>query len=102
MEIMPFNEEHLEDAGALVAARYRAERKLDLSLPPAFEDSGSIVPRLRDYANGRAGVVAIQNGRLAGFLMGLLVLNIGRRLAWSPDWGHAADSDDNREIYRAM
>jgi len=92
MVIMPFNEEHLEDAGALVAARYRAERKLDLSLPPAFEDSGSIVPRLRDYANGR----------LAGFLLGLLVLNIDRRLAWSPDWCHAADSNDNREIYRAM
>ena len=102
MEIIPLSKQHIEDAAVLVSVRYRAERKYNRSLPPAFEDPASIAPRLQDYANNRAGVAAVRDGRLAGFLLGLLVLNIGRRLAWVPDWGHAADSNNSREIYRAL
>lgn len=102
VEIVPFSECHLNDAAVLVTTRYRVERDLEKSLPAQFEQPDSVLPRLQNYANQRAGVAAIRNGRLVGFLVGLLILNRGRRLAWSPDWGHAAESNDSREIYHAM
>ena len=61
-----------------------------------------MLPRLQNYANQRAGVVAIQDSRLVGFIVGLLIQNRGVRTAYIPDWGHATSSSDSKEIYRLM
>jgi len=102
VEIVPFSDGHLEEAAALVASRYRAARDLDKSLPARFEDSNATVPLLRDYAKKGAGVAAIREGQVVGFLITLYPLIRGVRTAYVPDWGHAADSTGRREIYRVM
>lgn len=102
IEIIPFMNDHLEDTAALVATRYRAERDLNKSLPARFEDANAVLPLLRDYANGQTGIAAIRDSRLIGFLIGLLVTVRGVKTVYVPDWGHAADLEGGREIYRAM
>lgn len=100
IEIVPFSDNHLENAAVLVATRYRTERDLNKSLPARFEDADAVASLLQDYTKKRTGVVALREGRLVGFLTYMLLL--GRRIAYVPDWGHAADSVDRRETYRAM
>ena len=102
IEIVPFSEDHLRDAATLVATRYRAERDINKSLPARYEKPDTILERLRPFANGRAGVTAICQGRLNGFLLGLIFPLRGVPTAWSPDWGHAVGLVGDRETYRAM
>ncbi len=101
MEIIPFSDNHLKDAAVLVAARYRAERDLNESLSARFEDTDAVLPLLKDYTNGQVGIAAIRERRLIGFLIGLRITG-GTKIAYVPDWGHAAPSTDRQEIYRAM
>ena len=102
IEIVPFQHDHLEDAAVLVATRYRAERGFDKSLPPQFEHADAVLPLLKAYANGQAGIVAICERRLIGFLIGLLITVREAKTAYVPDWGHAANSEDRRRTYQAM
>lgn len=103
LEIIPLHDEHLEDAAALVAAGYQVEREREPSLPSRYEDVSSILPPLRDLARQAPGVAAIRGGRLVGFLLGqVLSMFRGRRSVYSPEWAHAADAEDRREIYRDM
>lgn len=102
VHVIPFSKEHLEEAAALVADQYRVERGLNASLPAQFEEPEAVLARLHGYANGRAGVAAIRQGKLAGFLVGLFISEKGLRMAYVPDWGHSTDLVDKRETYRAM
>jgi GNAT superfamily N-acetyltransferase len=102
IEIVSFEDNHVGDAASLVAARYRAERDLEKSLPARFEDPDAILPLLQKYAKSRTGMAVIREGKLAGFLMPLFILLRGVRTVYVPDWGHAGDSDGKCEIYREM
>ena len=68
IEIVPFNEDHLEEAAALVAVRYREERNLNPILPAQFEDATAVLPILHDNTRRQTGVVARREGKLIGFL----------------------------------
>jgi len=102
IEIVPFQRDHLQDAAVLVANRYRAERGINRSLPSQFEDADAVLPLLKDYANGQAGIAAILEKRLIGFLIGLFITVRQVKTAYVPDWGHAVDSESSQKIYRAM
>lgn len=102
IEIVPFQRDHLQDAAVLVANRYRAERGINKSLPSQFEDADAVLPLLKDYANGQAGIAAICEKRLIGFLIGLLITVRQVKTAYVPDWGHAADSEGGRKTYQTM
>jgi GNAT superfamily N-acetyltransferase len=102
LRIVPLNLEHLERAVAMVAARYRAQRSWSPFLPPRFERPEAIVPRLEDHAGNVPGVAALRGDRLVGFVLSLLVRNRGERLAYVPDFGHAADPEGCYDIYRQM
>ena len=103
LEIVPLRNEHLEDAAALATARYRALRERAPSLPPRYEDANSILPPLRDLAGQAPGIVARRDGRLVGFLLGMVISEFrGKRGAYSPEWANAAHAEDSREIYREM
>ena len=102
MVIMPFNEEHLEDAAALVAVRYREERNLNPILPTRFEDAAAVLPILHDNINRQTGVVARREGKLIGFLTGFMSLFREVRTAYIPYWGHGAGSDTRQETYRVL
>ena len=103
LEIVPLRAEHLEDAAALVTARYRVLRECAPSLPPRYEDAGSLLPPLRDLAGQAPGVVAMRDGRLVGFILGMVLSEFrGKRGAYSPEWANAAQAEDSRETYREM
>jgi GNAT superfamily N-acetyltransferase len=102
-EIHAFEPGLLEDAAALLAERHRAHRRASPGLDPAFEHPAVTRPEVERLAGaeGASGVVAIQGGAVAGYLLGT------RRddAIWGPNtWieaaGHAAaDGDVARELY---
>ena len=102
VEIVPFTEDCLEPAAAMVAARYRAARDRVLFLPARFEAPEVILPHLRAVAKSGPGVATVCDGRLVGFLLAFLTTPRGVRMAYVPDFGHAADPGGGRDIYRSM
>lgn len=103
LQIVALGDEHLEDAAALVTARYRALRADVRSLPSRYEDLTSILPLLRDLVAEAPGVVAIRGGRMVGFLLGTVLPNFrGKRSVYSPEWANGAEMESSREIYREM
>jgi GNAT superfamily N-acetyltransferase len=107
MKIVPFSNDYVEEAAALVATRYHAERGINPLLSAQFESPSAIIPRLQDVVGKMPGVAAIRENRLAGFLIGFLCpLFRGVRGAFIPDWGHATDGirvyDTYREMYASL
>jgi GNAT superfamily N-acetyltransferase len=103
IEIVSLQESHLEQAAELVAGRYQALRGRLPVLPLRYEGADAILPLLRDLASDAEGVVALRDGRLAGFMMGLVIPEfMGWRSAWSPEWAHGAALDESRRIYEEM
>ncbi len=103
LEIHPLEQAHLPDAAALVCARYRALRERLPLMPCRFEDPDAILPRLRDLAGHAPGVVAVRDGRLAGFLVAYQFPDFrGRPSTYSPEWANGAALDDSRRIYEAL
>jgi len=103
LEVVPFADEHLEDAARLLAARHARHRALEPLLDPRYEDPAEALPRLdhlwRD--DGMSGSAALRDGRLVGYLIGAPQ----PREIWGPNvWvelpGHAVeDAEDARDLY---
>ncbi len=103
LEIVQMEETYLEDAAALVCARYRALRGTLPLMPYRFENPDAILPQLRDLAGKAPGVVAIRGSRLAGFLIAYQFPDFrGKPGAYSPEWANGAEMDDSRRIYEAL
>lgn len=103
LAIVPLEESHLQDVAALACARFRALREQVPLLPARLDDTGTILPRLQDLAGQAPGVVAMRDGRLVGFLLGIVLPNFrGKRSTISPEWANAADAADSRRIYEAL
>ena len=103
LEILPLEERHLEDAAALVCARYRALRGTLPLMPTRFENTDAIRPQLRDLAGQAPGVVAIRGGKLAGFLVAYQLPDFrGKPSVYSPEWANGAELDGSRQIYEAL
>lgn len=103
IETIPLKEEHLEDAAALVSGRYGQLLQQEPLLPHRYRDVSNLLPLLLNIQTAGPGVVAIQDGRLVGFLAGWLMPAFrGKRSAYSPEWANAADLKDSRAIYEEM
>lgn len=101
--IEPFEEKHIEDAARLFAKRYRLEREHMHLLPSRYEDCSAVVPLLRDQINRTPGVVAIEDGRISGYLIGQLFLSWrGRRGVFVPFWAHSGEGESREKIYQQM
>jgi ribosomal protein S18 acetylase RimI-like enzyme len=104
LELRPFEEMFLEDAGRLLAERHAAQRAAEPALPAAYEHPGAATDAIADLlSGGAAGAVATRDGEVAGFVLGRRRSDI----AWGPNvWveaaGHAArDPEDVRDLYAA-
>ena len=102
IQIVPLGPEHLEQATEMVAARYRAQKSWSPFLPGRFEDPAAILPRLQDHVGNVPAVAALRGDRVIGFVLTFLVNNRGERMAYVPDFGHAALSEDCYSVYRQM
>jgi GNAT superfamily N-acetyltransferase len=90
--IVPFEEEHLDGAAALLADRHRAQRLAEPGLDPRYEEPGEARREIEELfgADGASGAAAVHDGAVAGFLIGR-----PREASWGPNvWvdpaGHAA------------
>jgi GNAT superfamily N-acetyltransferase len=86
----------------MVAERYRAARAEIPFLPATYMDATAIAPRLEAWIGRLPGVVALEDGEPAGFVLSLLVLNRGERMAYVPDFAHGAEIGREYELYRRM
>jgi GNAT superfamily N-acetyltransferase len=110
---MPFTGTHLDAAAALLAARQRADRLREPDLPSRYEDPATACAAIEAVLSQpmTEGVVALDGGRLAGYLAGSIVLpapTSGQALFVAPravqvtEPGCAAEPDGAVETYRAL
>jgi GNAT superfamily N-acetyltransferase len=103
LSVIPFAEEHLDDAALLLAERHRLHRLAEPLLDPRFEarEAARAEIELLWRGDGSSGAVAMRAGRVVGYLLGF------RRNdhPWGPNmWvepaGHAAQqAEDVRDLY---
>jgi GNAT superfamily N-acetyltransferase len=104
-EILPFTEEHLADAGRLLAARHRRHRAAQPDLSPAYEDAATAQVRVAaGYAAADAsGAVAVRGSEVVGYLIGAPK----QSTVWGPNlWvesaGQALADDEPAETTRDL
>ena len=104
LNIVPLNQDHLEAAAALVSSRYKVLRAQQPLLPVQYQDPNQILPMLQHMLDTDSpGVAALQDGQLAGFLIGWLMPDFrGKRSVYSPEWANAAQEHNCRYIYERM
>ncbi|MEZ4639824.1 MAG: hypothetical protein R2856_33510 [Caldilineaceae bacterium] len=103
LEIIPFREEFVDAATALVTSRYRALRNELPLAPPRYAEDETIRPLLAQLTANAPAVMALRDGKLVGFLAAWMVPSWrGKPLAYSPEWANAADPADARRIYQAL
>lgn len=103
--IEDLNLAHLNDAAELVASTYRRERKHVPSLPARYEDAAEFLPLLGDLSGKAPGAAALDGGKLAGFLLGMVISSFKgtERGTYCPEWAHAAAGNDRGAgTYRLM
>lgn len=71
-EIQPFTDEHLGEAGRLLAERHRRHRAAERLLPARFEDPDEARAEVEAVWRGpsASGTAALGEGRLVGYLIG--------------------------------
>ncbi|MCB8983324.1 MAG: GNAT family N-acetyltransferase [Ardenticatenaceae bacterium] len=97
--------EHVAEAAVLFTNRYKLQREAVPVLPARMGDVDHVANRLRELLRVSAGVVAVENGRLLGYLAWFLVPDFRgtpRLGAYVPEWGHAAAGRDRAAVYRAL
>ena len=103
LRIEHFDRTHLDGAAALLADRHRAQREHEPGLDPRYEDMAATRPEIEALLDldGASGVAAHREGRLLGYLIGV----VRDEAVWGPNvWvevaGHAAvDTEIARELY---
>lgn len=101
-EIRPFDASHLPAAAALLAKRHEADALREPRLPRQFASPEGTAPLLRELLDRATGVVAIEDGRLVGYMLGTYDLGWGGRATLVPMEGHAVDHADAVEMYREL
>ena len=98
MQIVPFADEHVEGAAALLAERHAAHRAAE-PLLPARTDFAAHVEKEREDGTG---AVALDGGAVVGFLLGQQRDNFMGPDVWSYVAGHAAREPELvRDLYAA-
>jgi GNAT superfamily N-acetyltransferase len=105
LEVVPFAEEMLPEAGALFAWRQRRLREAEAELPGAFAepDAGRAVVEAVWRREGAEGVAAVRGGRLGAFLIGERVVEeIWSRSGWVRFGGCGYTPEEGPEIIRDL
>jgi GNAT superfamily N-acetyltransferase len=106
IQIVPFKDEHLEPAAALLARRHREARTCEPLLDPAFEDPAKTIELVRKAWTETA---ALDEGRLIGYILWQYVNTPPESLfapfspvdtVESPLAGLAVDPDATRAVRR--
>ena len=97
-EIRPFEDDHLDGAAALLAARHARHREVE-PLLPAEVDFRAEIEKERDEL---PGVVALSGGEVVGYLLGKRREDKVGAHVWSYVAGHAVEDPElTRDLYAA-
>ena len=102
IEIVEFDDDRLEAAASLVAARYGTELVQKPLLSRRYQHAAETIPFLHELRNKGPGVAALEDGRLIGFILGMVSMFKGVYTAYVPDFGHGTDTLKSRNVYRDM
>jgi ribosomal protein S18 acetylase RimI-like enzyme len=103
LEVVPFSDEHLDGAAALLAARHTRHREAEPLLPERYEEPSAAREEVERLwrAEGASGAAGLRDGRLVGYLVGAR----REQAAWGENtWveagGHAVEeAEDVRDLY---
>jgi len=101
-EAVPFKKVHLTGAARLVASRYARCRVQEPRLPSEWESAEAIGWRLERWSRIATGVAIGQNGRVDGFMLGIVSPYEGVPAAWVPDLGHGSVDTGPGGIYHLL
>jgi GNAT superfamily N-acetyltransferase len=103
LDIIPFQDKHLEAAAGLASLRYADLRKTFPLMSSRYEETDILLPMLTELAGNAPGVVALRAGQVVGFITGYRLPDWrGQRSTFSPEWGNGAEPGDSRRIYEEM
>jgi ribosomal protein S18 acetylase RimI-like enzyme len=105
LDVVPFSDEYLEDAGRLLAARHARQRESEPLLPARFEEPEAARDELVASwrVEGASGAAAFRNGRLVGYLIAApRDVELWAENVWIEAAGHAVEeAEDIRDLYAA-
>jgi ribosomal protein S18 acetylase RimI-like enzyme len=105
VEIVPFSDEHLDEAGGLLAARHADHRRSEPLLPARFEEPARATEEVGAVWRrpGASGAVTERDGRPVGYLLGAPREDeIWGANVWVEAAGHAAEEAELvRDLYAA-
>jgi ribosomal protein S18 acetylase RimI-like enzyme len=102
VEITTFKPQYLPEMAALFVRNFEMLRQSITILPDLMAQPERVVTMLRDWLADCPGVVALDGGKVVGYIGWFVVdgfRETERRGAYVPEWGHAAVEPT---IYRAM
>ena len=103
LTVAPFSEEHVEDAGRLLAARHARHREAAPLLPARFEEPAAARGEVADAwrRDGASGAAALRDGKLVGYLVGAPREDtVWGDNVWVEAAGHAVvEPEDARDLY---
>jgi GNAT superfamily N-acetyltransferase len=103
LAIVPFGDDHLDEAAALLARRHASQRTVEPGLAARFERPAAARTEIEELrAAGASGVAARRDGRLAGYLLGVTRAPLWGPNAWVESAGHAVEEAEVvRDLYAA-
>lgn len=105
IDVVSFQDQHIEEAGALLAERHRRDRLSLPELPARFMDpavAAAAVASAWQRAGGD-GVAALRAGKLVGYMLGQRVIDeTWGRSAWVRPAGCALAPDEDAELMRSL
>ena len=103
LDVVPFSDEHLDDAARLLAARQARHREAEPTLPERFEDPAAARAEVEEAwrAEGASGTAALRDGRVVGYLIGTpRDVEVWGENVWVELAGHAVEEpEDIRDLY---
>jgi ribosomal protein S18 acetylase RimI-like enzyme len=102
-DVVPFSDEHLDDAARLLAARQARHREAEPALPERYEDPAAAREEIEQTwrAEGASGTAALRDRRVVGYLIGTpRDAEVWGENVWVEFAGHAVEEpEDIRDLY---
>jgi ribosomal protein S18 acetylase RimI-like enzyme len=103
LDVVPFSEEHLDDAAKLLAARQARHREAEPALPERYEHPSEAREEIEQAwrVKGASGTAALREGRVVGYLIGTpREAKTWGENVWVELAGHAVEEpEDTRDLY---
>lgn len=102
LELHPFTDDHLADAGRLLAARHRRHREVQPLLSARYEDPAAAQAEVAAVlaSDGASGSVATIGGDVVGYLLGAPKSATWGENTWVEAAGHAVEEAETlRDLY---